>query len=1058
MTSKVDSGALAFSEWEERGRGWHRYDTWVTPEPPFVPFSGHNVPGRRIHDDGQIPTIASRIVDFFRGAGGPESEVPAESQKPEHHPLQDCLDYRGELLEFKVTLSQSFRPDPGVFDQFLVSCAHARFPLTYNILGTGDSIDLLLAVDSADARHLREQLHAYFPDASITEVTGLIFDSLSSRSVEQSFVFEVGLNDEFMIPLGQSRSPGDVIVGIAGALSNLTFDETGIFQVIFEPVFFPWSQSILRSVTNGSGQPYFAHAPELAQHARNKVSEPLFATVVRIGGFSRDLERSTNIGRSLFQALTPFGRSPGNLFIPLENEEDDPLEHLAETIYGRTRRSGMILSMSELTSFVRFPSPAVRTPKFSRETKRTHPVLSIAQNTDLILGTNNHAGREITAGLSTDQRTRHIYAVGASGTGKSNFLLGSILQDIANGQGFGVLDPHGDLIDTILARIPDERQKDVVLIDPSDEEYSVGFNILQAHSDTEKTILASDLVSVFRRQSTSWGDQMTTVLSNAVLAFLESTQGGTLLDLRRFLVEPQFRNQILKTVTDSEVRYFWNHEFKLITGKPQASVLTRLNTFLRPKTIRYMIAQKDNRLDFANIMDEGKILLAKLPHGTIGEENSYLLGTLLVTKFYQVVMGRQTQATTDRRPFWLYLDEFHNFVTPTMASILSGARKYKLGLVLAHQDLKQLAARDTEVESSVISNPYTRVCFRLGEQDSRKLSEGFAHFDQSDLQSLGIGQAIARVERSDSDFNLAVDLVPPEPGDAADRRRLVIDLSRHQYAKPRAEIEAELSIIPSLSPSGDGLEKPEPRSLPGKTKKTEVQTIQVDQDQTITPQPTECTSSPAEVQAFDPQTLPTPPHDESEIVDTSHPPPSPPPIKVVEESPEILPGRGGKTHKHLQGAIKSIAEGMGFHAGIEAATPDGTGSVDVLLTKDELTVGVEISVTTPVEHELGNLCKCLNANFKLIVMVSPDPAHLAKIKQAAQEAFTQKEQERLRFFIPEKLAGFFEELEAQGMESVSNVLGYKVKVKYSHLSEGERQERREVIAKTLAKAIKPDSE
>ena len=160
-------------------------------------------------------------------------------------------------------------------------------------------------------------------------------------------------------------------------------------------------------------------------------------------------------------------------------------------------------------------------------------------------------------------------------------------------------------------------------------------------------------------------------------------------------------------------------------------------------------------------MDEGKILLAKLPHGTIGEENSYLLGTLLVTKFYQVVMGRQRQEASQRRPFWLYLDEFHNFVTPSMASILSGARKYKLGLILAHQDLKQLSSRDSEVESSVISNPYTRVCFRLGDQDARKLSEGFTHFDSNDLQSLGIGEAIARVERSDSDFNLLTDLVPP---------------------------------------------------------------------------------------------------------------------------------------------------------------------------------------------------------------------------------------------------------------------------------------------------------
>ena len=214
--------------------------------------------------------------------------------------------------------------------------------------------------------------------------------------------------------------------------------------------------------------------------------------------------------------------------------------------------------------------------------------------------------------LGPEQRVRHTYVIGASGTGKSTLLLNLIVQDIQHGNGVGVLDPHGDLIDQILALVPEERAADVVLLDPSDEEYPVGFNILSAHSELEKNLLASDLVGVFRRLSASWGDQMSSVLANAILAFLESDRSGTLADLRRFLVEGDFRQAFLQTVRDPEVVYYWQKEFPLLTGKPQGPILTRLDTFRRPKLIRHMISQKENRLDFGAIMNEGKIFLAKI--------------------------------------------------------------------------------------------------------------------------------------------------------------------------------------------------------------------------------------------------------------------------------------------------------------------------------------------------------------------------------------------------------------------------------------------------------------
>jgi hypothetical protein len=286
---------------------------------------------------------------------------------------------------------------------------------------------------------------------------------------------------------------------------------------------------------------------------------------------------------------------------------------------------------------------------------------------------------------------------------------------------------------------------------------------------------------------------MDIVLRNAILAFLESPAGGTLSDLRRFLVEPPFRNQFLATVGDSEVVYYWQKVFPHLSGgKSIGPVLTRLQTLLSQKSIRLMVSQRENRLDFGQIMDTGKIFLAKLPQGLMGTEDSYLFGTLLVSKFQQLAMSRQAQAMSLRRDFWLYIDEFDNFITPSMAEILKGARKYRLGLTLAHHELHQLQ-RNADVASAVMSHPATRIVFRVGDEDAKKLAEGFSFFEPQDLKNLDVGQAIARVERSDFDFNLSV----PAPdklddGEAAIRRQEIVTASRETYATPRAQVEAAL--------------------------------------------------------------------------------------------------------------------------------------------------------------------------------------------------------------------------------------------------------------------------
>ena len=276
----------------------------------------------------------------------------------------------------------------------------------------------------------------------------------------------------------------------------------------------------------------------------------------------------------------------------------------------------MLLNSEELVNFVHIPSASVVSSKIERDTKKTKIAPAITQGGDLILGVNVHQGEERKVSVSPGIRLRHTHIIGATGTGKSTLLLNCILQDITQGRGIAVLDPHGDLIETILRHIPQNRISDVVVVDPSDGLFPVGFNILSANSDIEKDVLSSDLVAVFRRLSTSWGDQMNSVFANAILAFLENSKGGTLMDLRRFLVEKSFRDAYLKTVTDPSIIYYWQKEYPLVKSSSIGPILTRLDTFLRPKLIRNMVGQ-NKRLDFENILNSGKILLVKLSQGLI---------------------------------------------------------------------------------------------------------------------------------------------------------------------------------------------------------------------------------------------------------------------------------------------------------------------------------------------------------------------------------------------------------------------------------------------------------
>lgn len=799
---------LQFYAWERRGRGWKVWHAPVRLEPPFRPFWFHDVapsPGE-VWDDAHRPTTLSLFVERLRKAWS-QNSVPQKTTLLSMSHTSEPEEPRPELLgdvEPVVELTIALRAEEGVkresVERFLAALRYAETPFAFEVVGTGASIRVQFACPPSAVVVLREQLRAHFPDASVRDGNDWLLSVWQGDA--PGLAVDFGLSHEFMLPLVPARSfEVDPLIAIMAALADLEAGEVAVFQVLFQEAAAPWAESALRAVGDDQGGAFFIDAPHVLSLAREKLRRPLYAAVVRVAAQTGSAERDWEVVRALGGALAPSDNPEGNSLIPLGNDYYPDEAHVEDVVLRRSRRSGMLVNLDELTTLVHPPSSSVRAERLEREVKKTKAAPDIARGHELLLGTNTHNARTVPVGVSDAGRLRHTYVIGASGTGKSTLLLNMILQDARRGAGFAVLDPHGDLIDQILGELPEERINDVVLLDAADAEYPVGFNILSAKSDIEKNLLASDLVGVFQRLSTSWGDQMTSVLGNAILAFLESSRGGTLAELRRFLVEPDFRARFLTTVADPEVVYYWTREFPLLSGRPQAPLLTRLDTFLRPKLIRHMVNQRRDRLDFRRLMDERKIFLAKLAQGAIGEENAYLLGSLVVTKLHQMALGRQNLPETERVPFFLYIDEFHNFITPSMASILSGARKFGLGLVLSHQELRQVLNQDEDVASAVIANPYTRICFRLGDDDARRLKSGFTFFDAQDLQSLGVGEAIVRMERAEYDFTLTtVPFSPTDPVTARTRRERIVALSRERYARPREDVEKELAAARAASP------------------------------------------------------------------------------------------------------------------------------------------------------------------------------------------------------------------------------------------------------------------
>lgn len=410
----------------------------------------------------------------------------------------------------------------------------------------------------------------------------------------------------------------------------------------------------------------------------------------------------------------------------------------------------------------------------------------------------NYRNSNVKFGIKTDDRRRHMYIIGKTGMGKSTILENMIIQDIQSGVGVCVVDPHGDLVEKIINFIPPSRINDVIYFNPADLAYPIAFNVLESVDPEQRHLVVSGLIGVFKKiWADSWGPRLEYVLHHAISALLEYP-GSTLLGIMRMLTDKTFRKKVVEKISDPVVKAFWIDEYNKYPDRFQseaiAPIQNKVGRFLSSALIRNILGQVKSSFSMREVMDQEKILLLNLSKGRVGEDNSALLGAMMITKIQLAAMSRIDTPEQERRDFYLYVDEFQNFATESFTNILSEARKYRLNLTLAHQYIEQL---EENIAAAVFGNVGTIIAFRVGAADAEYLEkEFFPTFTQEDLVNLSKFEIYLKlmIDGVTSEGFSARNLPPmPMPENSHDTVQKIIKVSRERYAQPRELIEEKIT-------------------------------------------------------------------------------------------------------------------------------------------------------------------------------------------------------------------------------------------------------------------------
>ena len=660
---------------------------------------------------------------------------------------------------------------------------------------SSEEIFFYLSMPKRFRENIEKQLHSFFPNAVIEKVSDYTVFSPDSATA----VAVLGLSKNHALPLRTYRSIGiDPLSEISNALSRLNTEAEGAaIQIVLAPAPTGWrssgheiaqkmqggkrlrdaqEDSLMKNagkeigkgmigVLSGGNMPtpqsdpsekQVALTPEeqdLVKAIDGKANKAAFSANIRLVATAETHERAAEILSHMENAFGQFENPEVNLFRVLRRvkEKQAVFEYIFRTF---DEEDASVLGVEEVSSIFHFPISTTETPKIKWLKAGAAPPPINIPSEGLLMGYNDYRGTKTEIRITDNDRRRHLYTIGQTGAGKSNFLQEMAKKDAISGKGFCFIDPHGDAIEDILTAIPKERAEDVIIFDPADVERPIGINMLEfdpAHPE-QKTFIINEMIGIFDQLydlKATGGPMFEQYMRNAMLLIMEHPESGsTLMEISKVLSDEDFRRFKLDHCTNPIVRDFWLKEAEKAGGEAALAnmvpyITSKLTAFISNDIMRPIIAQQKSALNFREIMDSGKILLINLSKGKIGEINARLLGMVIVGRLLMSALSRVDMAESERKDFYLYLDEFQNVTTNSVAQILSEARKYRLCLILAHQFIAQLKE---DISKAVFGNVGSMVAFRVGPEDGEFLEKQFSPiFSANDLMNVDNYNCFARI-------------------------------------------------------------------------------------------------------------------------------------------------------------------------------------------------------------------------------------------------------------------------------------------------------------------------
>lgn len=739
-----------------------------------------------------------------------------------------------------LAAEQMFAALHGIYRKADVQQEH----FTFEIAATSQSINFYMLVPTHLRDFIEGQIYSQYPTVEIEQASDYANISLEGKSMAGG---EITLTKTDYYPIRTfTNFDVDPLAGITGVLSKIDAGELLAIQAALSPIDDSWqkegldyvkkikegksvapppplykelskaSGTLVKEITAGvfsavsgaSGEKkeekkeVKLSGPEEAalKGIESKVTKLGFAVTIRVIAITNDEFLSRTRAESVVGAFKQFNLSNLNGFTLGDVSSD---ASFLRTFRSRSEGSKPFrLNVEEIASVFHLPDSSVETPSISwAGSKKGEPPLNLPLEGEVdanlltSFGLTSFRNKRAKFGIKQLDRLLHFYIIGKTGTGKSTLIENMIYDDIKEGRGVAVVDPHGELIDHIMNFIPEERINDVVYFSPDDREYPLAFNLLENVDPEMRPIVASGLMSIFTKLwANVWSARMEYILRNAILAALE-VPNSTLLSIMRILNDPVYRKFALSHVTDPVVKDFFFNEYDKYDAKFRqeaiAPIQNKVGQFLSSSTIRNIVGQSKSTFNLSEIMDTGKIFLVDLSIGKIGEDNSKLLGSMMITKIQLAAMGRARIDPTQRREFFLYVDEFQNFATDSFATILSEARKYKLGLVLANQYIAQIPE---VVADAIFGNVGTMVTFRVGPEDADRLVKQYTPvFETSDLINLPNRQIYVKMAIDGvTSQAFSAHTLPPK-GLVTNNAPAIIEQSRRKYSRSRSEVEGGIN-------------------------------------------------------------------------------------------------------------------------------------------------------------------------------------------------------------------------------------------------------------------------